>query len=165
MDARTEVRDDTRLTPTAVPLARWTMPTLRIGMGLFLLTWGLDKMLAVEGSQGIFKRFYGIEAGPSLIQMAGVAEVVLAVLLAVGLLRRPVAWIVLIVNAVSTFASWRQIIDPWGRLGLAPGGSHLFLASIVIMAVSVVLVLNAEDDTLALDARRARVGRSTEGAG
>ena len=165
MVARTEVRDDARLVPSSVPLSRWTMPVLRIGMGLFLLTWGLDKVLAVEGSQRIFERFYRIEAGPSLIQLAAWAEVVLAVLLAVGLLRRPVAWVVLIVNAVSTFASWRQIIDPWGRLGLAPGGSHLFLASIVIMAVSVVLVLNAEDDTLALDARRARVGRSTEGAG
>lgn len=142
--------------PSSVPLSRWTMPVLRIGMGLFLLTWGLDKVLAVEGSQRIFERFYRIEAGPSLIQMAGVAEVVLAVLLAVGLLRRPVAWVVLSVNAVSTFASWRQIIDPWGRLGLAPGGSHLFLASIVIMAVSVVLVLNARDDTFSLDARRAR---------
>lgn len=132
------------------------MPALRIGMGVFLLAWGLDKLLAVEGSQGIFERFYGIEAGPSLIQIAGVAEMVLAMLLAAGLLRRPVAWLVLIVNAVSTFASWRQIIDPWGRLGLAPGGSHLFLASIVIMAVSVVLVLNAGDDTLSLNARRAR---------
>jgi hypothetical protein len=51
---------------------------------------------------------------------------------------------VLLVNAVSTLASWRQILDPWGRLGLGPGGTHLFLASIVIMAVSVALVLEAE---------------------
>lgn len=164
MTLETKAREDTRLAPTSVPLSRWTMPSLRIGMGLFLLTWGLDKMLAVEGSQRIFERFYRIEAGPSLIQVAGVAEVVLALLLAVGLLRRPVAWVVLIVNAVSTFASWRQIIDPWGRLGLAPGGSHLFLASIVIMAVSVVLVLNARDDTFSLDARR-RAGSSNAETG
>lgn len=140
------------------------MPVLRVGMGLFLLTWGLDKLLAVEGSQTIFERFYMIEAGPSLIQLAGVAEIALALLLAVGLLRRPVAWVVLIVNAVSTLASWRQIIDPWGRLGIAPGGSHLFLASIVIMAVSIVLVLNAADDTLSLDGRRARAKRGSDGA-
>lgn len=150
------VSGDGRRVRARVPLSRWTMPVLRIGMGVFLLTWGLDKLVAVEGSQRIFERFYRIAAGPSLVQLAGAAEVVLALLLAVGFLRRPVAWVVLVVNAVSTLASWRQILDPWGRLGLGPGGTHLFLASIVIMAASVVLVLNAGDDTLTLDARLAR---------
>lgn len=128
-------------------LSRWTTPTLRVGMGLFLAAWGLDKIFAVEGSQRIFERFYQVHAGPSLIQLAGGAEVVLAILLAVGVLRRPVAWVVLLVNFVSTFASWRQILDPWGLLGIGPGGTHLFLASIVIISVSVVLVLNAHDES------------------
>lgn len=136
---------------TGATPSRWTMPLLRIGMGLFLLSWGLDKLVAVEGSQRIFERFYRVTAGPSLVQLAGIAEIVLAILLAAGALRRPVAWTVLIVNGASTIASWRQILDPWGRLGLADGGTHLFLASIVIMAVSIVLVLNAGDDTLTVD--------------
>lgn len=126
------------------PRSRWTLPLLRTGMAVFLATWGLDKLLAVEGSQRIFERFYGVTAGPSLVQIAGVAELALAALLAAGVLRRPVAWTTLLVNTVSTLASWRQIVDPWGRLGLGPGGTHLFLASIVIMAVSVALVLEAE---------------------
>lgn len=138
------------------PLSRWTMPLLRIGMGLFLLMWGLDKLLSVEGSQQIFQHFYRTPAGPSLVQLAGAAEIVLAVLLAVGFLRRPVAWVVLLVNAASTLASWREILDPWGRLGLGPGETHLFLASIVILVVSVVLVANAADDTLTVDGQRAR---------
>jgi len=124
--------------------SRYTVLVLRIGMAVFLATWGLDKLFAVEGSQRIFDRFYGLSAGPSLVQMAGVAELALAGLLAAGILRRPVAWTVLVVNAVSTLASWRQILDPWGRLGLGPGGTHLFLASIVIMAVCIALVLEAE---------------------
>ncbi len=124
--------------------SKWTMPVLRVGMGLFLLAWGLDKLLAVQGSQRIFERFYKLSAAPSLVQVAGVAEIALALLLAAGVLRRPVAWAVLVLNAVSTLASWRQIIDPWGKLGIGPGGTHLFLASIVIMAVSVALVLDAE---------------------
>lgn len=142
-----------RASRARVDLSPWTMPVLRVGMGIFLLTWGLDKLLAVEGAQRIFERFYRIDAGPPLVQVAGLAEIILAVLLAIGVLRRPVAWVVLVVNAVSTFASWRQILDPWGKLGLGPGGTHLFLASIVIMAVSIVLVLNAEDDTLTPGAR------------
>lgn len=113
-------------------------------MGLFMFAWGVDKLVAVEGSQRIFAHFYKLPAGPSLIQLAGVAEIILALLLAAALFRRPVAWIVLIVNSISTAASWKQILDPWGVLGVGPGGTHLFLASIVIVAVSAVLVLEAD---------------------
>jgi uncharacterized membrane protein YphA (DoxX/SURF4 family) len=119
------------------------MPILRIGMGLFLVDWGLDKLIATEGSIGIFSHFYGLEVGGAAIRLAGVAEILLGLALAVGVLPRVTAWIQLVVNAISTAASWKEVLDPWGLLGLTEGGSHLFLASIVVMAVSVVLVLNA----------------------
>ena len=139
-------------------LARWTMPLLRISMGLFLALWGIDKLAATKGSIGIFSTFYGVDVGALVIQAAGVAEILLGVLLAVGLFRVSVAWVALAVNAVSTLGSWRQILDPWGLLGLTDGGGHLFLASIVIMAANVVIVLNARDETLTLDAT---LGRSS----
>lgn len=135
------------------PLSVWTMPILRAGMGVFLVAWGADKLLATEGSQRIFSGMYSVDSGPTLVQTAGVTEIVLGVALAVGLLRVIAAWIALFVNLISTAASWRQILDPWGVLGLTGGGTHLFLASIVIMAVGVVLVLNAGDDTATLDRR------------
>jgi putative oxidoreductase len=137
----------------AQSLSRATMPTLRIGTGIFLLAWGIDKLAAVQASQRIFAGFYHITAGPALLAAAGTAEILIAIALIVGLFRRSVAWIVLAMNAVSTAASRRQILDPWGWLGLGPGGTHLFLASIVIMAASVVLVVNAHDSTLTLDSR------------
>lgn len=149
-----------------VTLSRWTMPVLRIGMGAFLAYWGVDKLVATEGSVRIFAGFYGIESGPSLVQVAGVAEIGLALLLAVGLFRIPVAWLALVLNGVSTAASWRQILDPWAVFGLREGGNaHLFLASIVIMAANLVLVLNARDGTLTLDRRlgRTRAGGAEGG--
>jgi putative oxidoreductase len=134
-------------------LSSWTMPILRVGMGVFLAAWGLDKLMATEGSQRIFSRFYLIESGPTLVQIAGVAEILLGAALAVGLLRVLTAWVALVMNLISTLASWRQILDPWGVFGFTDGGTHLFLASIVIMAVSAVLVINARDDTATLDRR------------
>lgn len=130
-------------TTREVLVSRWTLPILRIGMGLFLIAWGLDKLLATEGSIGIFSHFYGIDVGGATLRFAGAAEVLLGLALAVGKLPLVAAWTQLVVNAISTGASWKQILDPWGILGLTEGGSHLFLASIVVMAVSVVLVLNA----------------------
>jgi len=145
-----------------VNLHRLTVPVLRIGMGVFLAYWGADKLIDVEGSTGIFSNFYGMDAGALMVQAAGVAEIALGSLLALGLFRVPLAWVQLIVNGVSSFASWRQILDPWAIFGLREGGNaHLFLASIVVMAASLVLVLNARDDTLTLDRK---MGRSA-GAG
>lgn len=138
--------------PSAPRHSPWTMPVLRIGMGAFLAAWGVDKLAATEGSIGIFSSFYGLDVGVGLIHVAGVGEILLGVLLAAGLFRIPMAWLALAVNAVSTFASWRQILDPWGWLGLTDGGTHLFLASIVVMAANVVIVLNARDRTWTLDA-------------
>lgn len=131
--------------------SRWTVPVLRIGLGLFLALWGVDKLAATESSLGIFSEFYGVSVGPAIVVAAGVGEIVLGGLLIVGFLRVPAAWIALAVNLISTFASWKQILDPWGLFGLTPGGTHLFLASIVILAANVALVLNARDDVLTLD--------------
>lgn len=145
-----------------VSLHRWTMPTLRIGMGVFLAYWGADKLVATDDSVGIFSSFYQLDVGAVVVQAAGVVEIALGLVLAVGLFRIPAAWIQLVVNGISTLGSWRQILDPWAVLGLRDGGNaHLFLASIVIMAASIVLVLNARDDTLTLDRRLGR----TPGAG
>lgn len=150
----------------SVQLSRWTMPVLRIGMGIFLAYWGADKLVATEGAQGIFSGFYGLDAGSAMVQGAGVAEIVLGALLALGLFRVPMAWIQFLANAVSTVASWQQILDPWAIWGLREGGNaHLFLASIVIMAASLVLVLNARDDTLTLDARLGRSEGQTPAPG
>lgn len=132
--------------------SRWTMPVLRAGMGLFLLAWGVDKLAATEGAVGIFSSFYGMDLGTLALQAFGVAEILLGIALAVGLFRVATAWLQLAVNAVSTLASWKQILDPWGVLGLTDGGTHLFLASVVITAASVVLVLNARDPTFTVDA-------------
>lgn len=141
-------------------LSRWTMPVLRVGMGVFLIAWGLDKLLATEASSGIFSNFYGMDLGGVAIQAFGVAEVLLGLALAMGLFRFSAAWIQLVVNGISTLASWKQILDPWGIFGLTNGGTHLFLASIVITAASIVLVLNARDATWTLDARLRRAGGS-----
>ncbi|MGH7551276.1 MAG: DoxX family membrane protein [Gemmatimonadota bacterium] len=128
---------------SAERLSTWTLPILRIGMGIFLIAWGLDKWFASEGSVEIFSFFYGLEVGTLVVRIAGGLEILLGILLVFGILPLVTSWAQLVVNAISTLASWKQILDPWGRLGLTEGGAHLFLASIVVMAVAIVLVLSA----------------------
>lgn len=134
--------------------SKWTMPILRVGMGIFIALWGIDKLAATVGSQGIFSNFYGVNMGLTILRGVGVAELLLGLVLAMGLFRLPVAWLALAVNSVSTLASWRQIMDPWGWFGLTSGRTHLFLASIVVMVANIVLVLNARDAHWTLDGLR-----------
>lgn len=126
-------------------------------MGMFLAAWGIDKLLATEASLGIFSRFYQVDVSAVTAQAFGVVEILLGAALATGFLRVFAAWTQLVINAISTIASWKQILDPWGVLGLTDGGTHLFLASIVITATSIVLVLNARSATFTLDRRLGRV--------
>ena len=147
-----------------VARSRWTVPILRAGMGLFLVVWGIDKLASMSTSQQIFSHFYGVSAGELLMRLAGFAEVVLGLLLIAGVFQRPIAWIVLLIHSTSTIASWRQILDPWGLLGIGSGGTHLFLSSIVIVAVSIVLVLEAGGDGGPADAAR-RTTRPAERIG
>src|SRR3989304_7942663 len=86
-----------------------SLPILRISLALFLALWGIDKLVAAEGAVSIFSRFYGVSLGNIAAQLFGIAEIALAALLALGVRRRPVAWVVLLVNLTSMAASWRQI--------------------------------------------------------
>jgi uncharacterized membrane protein YphA (DoxX/SURF4 family) len=124
-------------------ISSWSLPILRIGMGVFLVLWGVDKWVASEDSVGIFSYFYGLDVGQTLVRTAGGFEILLGLAIAVGIFPVVTAWIQLLVNAASTLATWKQILDPWGIFGLSEGGAHLFLASIVVMAVSIVLVVEA----------------------
>ena len=141
------------------PLSVWTMPILRIGMALFLALWGVDKLLATAGAVGIFSRFYLVSVGTRVARIGGVFEILVALALSFGLFRIPIAWLVLVMNLLSMLASWKQILDPWGLLGLTKGGSHLFLASFVVTATSIVLVLNARDAHFTMDRVLSERGR------
>jgi hypothetical protein len=103
-----------------------------------------------------------VDAGQAFVRALGAGEILLGIALGAGLFRVFTAWTQLAVNAVSTLASWRQILDPWGALGLTDGGAHLFLASIVITAASIAIVLNARDATFTLDRRLGRTGPVAE---
>ena len=67
-----------------VARSRWTLPLLRWSMGLFVVLWGVDKIVAAAGAQRIFANFYQVPIGPTAVRLAGAAEVVLGLLLAVS---------------------------------------------------------------------------------
>ncbi|MBI4512558.1 MAG: hypothetical protein HY702_00470 [Gemmatimonadetes bacterium] len=134
---------------------RLTIPFLRLGLGVFLALWGVDKLVATDGALGIFRRFYLMEVGQALVQALGVLEILLGLAIVFGFLRTLSYGLGLAADTVSTLASWKEILDPWGLIW-GGGNAHLFLASIPVLAAFVVLFLNRRDEVWALDALRAR---------
>lgn len=114
---------------------------LRIGLGIFLLLWAIDKIVVPEATAGIFDHFYKIPLSEGAAPIVGVAEAALAVGILAGVWKTVTYGLGLAIHAVSTLASYDQLLHPFGE-------NHLFIAAIPVLAGFVTLFLLRERDTL-----------------
>lgn len=133
-----------------------TLLLLRISLGLFLVVWGVDKLINTGHGIAVSDGFYlGIFSVPALMAAFGVVEVALGILVVLGLGRRIAYPALLVITGVSLLAVWKSILDP---LGLVLSGTNLlFFPSLIIFAAALVLATLVEEDTLALDRRSSAV--------
>ncbi len=127
---------------------------LRISIALLVLIWGLDKLVAPEHAVQVSDNFYlGLLSLPGLMPLLGVAQVAVAGLALVGLFRRFVDPVILIINLGSLLAVWRSIVDPWGWV--LEGTNALFFPSLIVAAGCLVLIAFQDQERLVLDRKRA----------
>lgn len=115
---------------------------LRLGVFIVMLMWTLDKLLNVQHAASIFGNFYGIggmEAGA--MRAVGLMELALILAFVVGYRKRFTYGAVLALHAVSTFASYRQYLDPFSNL--------LFFAAWPMLAACIALYMLRDLDTIA----------------
>ena len=127
---------------------------LRLSLGLFLLLWGLEKLIIPERTVGIYDHFYGFPMTTTVAPLLGIAQIALALALLAGLWRRWSYGIATLIHAYSVIASWQSLIDPWGLIWGEV--KHLFLAGVPVLAGFVALYLLRELDLWTLDGRRER---------
>jgi putative oxidoreductase len=137
---------------------RIALALLRVSLALFLLLWGLEKLVLPAATVRIWGTFYGIQIGRAIVPVIGLLEAVLALAIGLGLWRRVSYGLGTLVHGISVLSTWRQLIDPWGLFFGGPP-NHLFLAGVPVLAGFTALFLLRERDTWTLDAWRA--GRST----
>ncbi len=121
---------------------------LRISLGLFLFLWGLDKIIAPGDTGHIFEHFYKMQIDAHATTVVGVGEMALGVAIIAGVFRTFSYGLGLMLHLISTLSSWQQLLDPWGKIWNAGKNSHLFLASIPVLAAFIVLFMNRSDDEL-----------------
>lgn len=123
---------------------------LRLGIGLVMAMWTIDKIINPDHAGAVFSNFYGLEAiGSEVLLAIGLAQGVIVIVFVAGALRTLSYGTVLMMHALSTLASWRQYFDAFENL--------LFFAAWPMLAASISLFLLRRADTLlSLDARLAR---------
>jgi putative oxidoreductase len=113
---------------------------LRLGVFVVMLMWTLDKFVNTAHATRIFENFYGLGGiGPAVMMAIGAAELVLVLVFVAGIQKRLTYGAVLVLHAISTFASYRQYLDPFNNL--------LFFAAWPMLAACLALFWLRDLDT------------------
>ena len=123
---------------------------LRASVGLLIVLWGIDKIVNPAHGLAVSDAFYGgLLTMPSLTPLFGVAQVLVGLLFMVGLLRRIVDPMVLLLNTATMLGVWRSIVDPWGWY--LEKTNVLFFPFLIIFAASLLVLVIRDEETLVLD--------------
>ncbi|RJE78941.1 hypothetical protein [Paracoccus sp. JM45] len=127
---------------------------IRVTFGLFLLVWGLDKILNTDHVAAVFSKFYGIGAlAGSVAMILGVLQVLLSLAIITGLFKTVTYGAAVLIHGGSTIATAGHILMP-----MAEGSNLLFMAGLPIMGAVLGLFIARKEDTLfSLDSSREHV--------
>lgn len=123
---------------------------LRLGLGVFLLLFGIDKLVAPNTTAAVFVHYYGFDLVPgALVYGAGLLEIALSLAMLAGFWKTLSYGLGLALHAVSTLVTYRELLSPFGE-------NHMYLAAVPVLAGFVTLFLLRHHDVLgSLDAGRA----------
>lgn len=115
---------------------------LRLGLGAFLLLFGIDKLVAPHTAAAVFVHFYGLDGVPNaFIYGAGLLEIALALAILAGVWKTLSYGLGLALHVVSTATTYRELLTPFAD-------NHLYLAAVPVLAGFVTLFLLRRHDVL-----------------
>lgn len=127
------------------PESKAALLILRLSLGGFLLSWGLDKLAAPQATVGIFSHFYRLPLTESCAYAIGALEAILGVAIMAGFRKTHAYGLGLVLHAISTLSTYEQLAHPFGK-------NHLFIAAVPVLGAFIALFLLRDQDTLcALD--------------
>jgi uncharacterized membrane protein YphA (DoxX/SURF4 family) len=118
---------------------------LRLTLGAFLLQWGIEKFVNPNISANIADYFYGIPLSAALAGVHGGIEILVALGVLLGVLRRWTYLIAAIGHGVTVLVSYRQLLHPYADV------NHMFAASVPVLGGFILIYLLRDWDRYALD--------------
>ncbi|HEY1215286.1 MAG TPA: DoxX family membrane protein, partial [Bryobacteraceae bacterium] len=83
---------------------------LRFFLGIFLLQWGIEKVILPGSAARIANAFYGVSLPTAASYALGTAEIILSLAFLLGLFRTVSYGLALLVHTVTVLVSWRQLL-------------------------------------------------------
>ncbi len=124
---------------------------LRLALAAFLLQWGIEKFLHPEFSTRIGAVYYfGLLKGDTLFAVFGAVEVLVALSLLLGFMRRWGYLMAFLLHGVSTLVSLPAMLDPYFIME-AWGGyarNHALITGVPVLAAFWLLYWNRDLDRL-----------------
>lgn len=114
---------------------------LRLGLGILLLLWGIEKILLPGVTNKVFETFYGVGVSPTTATVLGVLEVILAIGIIIGLWKTVTYGLGLVLHIITTIVVYPRLISPFGD-------NHLFIATIPILGAFIALYLLRDHDRM-----------------
>lgn len=114
---------------------------LRVGLGLFLLLWSLDKLADPGYSVKLFSKFYFLGITASVAYVVGILEALLSLALLAGFKKTFTYGLATLLHAISTLSTYSQLLSPFGQ-------NHLFIAGLPVLAAFIALFLLRQQDIL-----------------
>lgn len=119
-----------------------SLAVLRLATAGFLLIWACDKIFNSNAALATFSKYYMGLSGETVLIGLGIAQFVLVVAFALGLLKTFTYGAVTLMHAVSTFASYGRYMDPLARPNI------LFWAAVPVLAGMIALYILRHRDRL-----------------
>ena len=125
---------------------------LRIGLGLFILIWGIAKFVQQDMWVKMFPMLYwGIAVGAGLLAVFGIIQILLAAMLIIGWKVRIAAWIGFLIQSLTAIAIIGRIVSPYGMVEGAPVGPNIVLfGTVPLLAAWLALALSGKTGAYAI---------------
>ena len=134
---------------------------LRLGLGYFLLVWGVNKFLAPKQTVAIWGYFYGVDIAAWLPQLFGAGETLVAVAIIAGLARRLSYGAGLLIHGVTVVVILDRLVAPFVIEDGFPVNRNLSVSVPALMAFAAIYLMRARD-TWSLDHWMARRGAKSD---
>lgn len=116
---------------------------LRLGLGLFLLMFGLSKFTMADFWLKTYPMFYNFSIAAGILTIFGVIQVILALMLIFGWKVKLATGLGGIMHLSTTVVTLNKIITPFGLQEGAPP-NILFFAAVPILAAFIALFLESQ---------------------
>lgn len=117
----------------------WGLFCLRIGLGLFLALWAIDKMVAADLNAHMFGETYLVMLNPSVMIIIGAIELVISLLFMLGVHKLLTYGAGILLHGFSTVANFHYLLYPFGEY-------HLYIAEVPLLLAFVALFLMRDLD-------------------